>query len=123
MADLLSKAEKHREYINEHDRLANLFVTDRFAFEMERKRIISGAIDDMCCSEEIKERLRAKQKELDRTLKGMGSAENRLAMIQALLWHHVVNKWQPALQEYLTTLHSLKEESKRNRSALSLVKK
>ncbi len=51
----------------------------------------------MCCSEEFKEKLRAQQKELDKTLKGMGSHENRLAMIQALLWHHVVNSWQPAL--------------------------
>lgn len=74
MANSLSKAEKHRKYINEHDRLANLFTTDRFA------------------------------------------------MIQALLWHHVVNDWQPVLEDYVTTLNSF-QRSRRNRPALSLVKK
>lgn len=122
MSDFLSKAEKHQEYLNEHDRLAKLFVTDRFAFEMERKRIIDRTIDDMCCSEEFKEKSKKQQKELDRILKGAGSAENRFAMIQALFWHHVVNKWQPAMQKYFPTLGSLKK-SKQNRSELSLVKK
>jgi hypothetical protein len=84
---------------------------------------IDKTIDDMCCSsEEFKEKLRIQQKEWDRVLKGAGSAENRFAMIQALLWHHVVNKWQPDLQKYLKALNSLKK-SKRNQSVSSLVKK
>jgi hypothetical protein len=48
MTDPSLKAEKHQEYLNEHERLAKLFVTDRFAFEMERKRLIDEAIDDIC---------------------------------------------------------------------------
>ena len=122
MADFLSKAEKHQAFLNEHDRLANLFVTDRFAFELERKRIIHKAIDDMGCSEESNEKLRTQQKEWDRILKGAGSAENRFAMIQALFWHHVVNEWQPALQKYVTTLNSFQKD-KHKQSTLSLVKK
>lgn len=122
MSDLLSKAEKDREFFKEHDRLAKLYVTDRFAFEMERKQIIDKTIDNMCCNEEFKEKLRVQQKDWDRILKGAGSAENRFAMIQALFWHHVVNEWQPALQEFLTTLNSLKK-SKRNRSVYLLFKK
>ena len=122
MTDSSLKAEKHQEYLNEHERLAKLFVTDRFAFEMERKRLIDEAIDDICWCDEVKERMRAQQKDLDRILKGAGSTENRLAMIQALMWHHVVNNSQPALQQYLKSLHSFKR-IKLNRIALSLVKK
>lgn len=121
MSDLLSKEEKHQEYLNEHERLAKLFVTDRFAFEIERKRLIDESIDDMCWSDETKERMREQQKDLDRILKGAGSTENRLVMIQALVWHHVVNTSQPALQKYIKSLHSFKK-IKLNRSKLSLVK-
>ena len=122
MSDFSSKEEKRQNYLNEHDRLSNLFITNRFAFELERKRIIREAIDDMACSEEIKDRLRARQKKLDKTLKGMGSSENRFAMIQALLWHHVVNKWQPALQNYSVTLNSF-EKSMYQQRTVRLVKK
>jgi hypothetical protein len=122
MSDFSSKGEKRQKYLNEHDRLSNLFITNRFAFELERKRIIREAIDEMACSEEIKTRMRARQNKLDKTLKGIGSAENRFAMIQALLWHHVVNKWQPALQNYSTTLKSF-EKSMYHRQTVRLVKK
>ncbi|MGB3211067.1 MAG: DUF3135 domain-containing protein [Desulforhopalus sp.] len=122
MSDSLSKEGKKREYLTEHDRLAHLFVTDRFAFEIERKRIIADTIEDICSTDECKEKMRAQQKELDRILKGSGSAENRFAMIQSLFWHHVVNEWQPALQEFQTALSSLKYDKKK-RSPLSLVKK
>jgi hypothetical protein len=39
--DTVSISDKHQQYLDEHDRLANLFVPDRFAFELERKRIIN----------------------------------------------------------------------------------
>ncbi|MCP4339490.1 MAG: DUF3135 domain-containing protein [Desulfobulbaceae bacterium] len=122
MSDFSKKEENRQKYLYEHDRLSNLYITNRFAFELERKRIIREAIDDMTCSEEIKDRLRVQQKKLDKTLKGMGSAENRFAMIQALLWHHVVNTWQPALQNYSTTLNSF-EKSMYHRPTVRLVKK
>ena len=121
MAELSSQSEENQEFLKEHDRLANLFATDRFAFEQERKRIINKTIDEMCCSEEARQKLKMQQKDLDRVLKGAGSPENRFAMIQAIFWHHVVNQWQPALQEFLTTVASVRK-SKRNRSTLSLVK-
>ncbi|MGB3211687.1 MAG: hypothetical protein WBB19_13370 [Desulforhopalus sp.] len=69
MSGFLPKSEKDRKFLEEHDRLASLFVTDRFAFEMERKRIIDEIIDNMCCSEKSKDRLRVPQKEWDRVLK------------------------------------------------------
>ncbi len=121
MSDFPSQAEENQEFFKEHDRLANLFVTDRFAFEQERKRIINKTIDEMRCSEEAREKMRRQQKDLDRVLKGAGSPENRFAMMQAIFWHQVVNQWQPALQEFLTTVNSVKK-NKPNRSLLSLVK-
>lgn len=122
MSTSLSQAEKKQEFLKEHDRLAHLFVTDRFAFELERKRIINKTIDEMRCSEAAREKMRRQQKDLDRVLKGAGSAENRLAMIQALFWHHVVNRWQPALQEFLTATSWVKN-SKGRRPTLYQVKK
>lgn len=123
MSDLFSKkAERERECLKEHDRLANLFATDRFAFELERKRMIDKTIDEMHCSDEAKENLRRQQKDWNRVLKGAGSAENRFAMIQVLFWHHIVNKWQPALQKFLTTTNSLKK-NKPTRPTLSVVEK
>lgn len=121
MSDFSFPAEENREFLKEHDRLANLFVTDRFAFELERKRIINKTINEMCCTEEKREKLRLQQKDLDRVLRGAGSSENRFAMMQAIFWHHVVNRWQPVLQEFLTATNSVKK-NKPNRSALSLVK-
>lgn len=121
MANFLSQTEKKQAAEKEHDRLAKLYVTDRFAFEQERKRIINKTIDEMHCSEEGREKLRLQQKDLDRVLKGAGSPENRFAMIQAIFWHHVVNKWQPALQEFLATADSGKKNTC-NRSDLHLVK-
>lgn len=118
----LPKAEKNQEFLEEHDRLANLYVTNRFAFEKERKRIINETINNMSCREELKEKLRAQQKDWERILRGTGSAENRFAMIQALFWHQVVNNFQPALQTCVATLHPLKN-SRRRQSALTLIKK
>lgn len=43
----MSKADKHQQYLDELDRRASLFVTDRFAFELERKRILDRAVDGM----------------------------------------------------------------------------
>ena len=119
MVDNISKADKqHQQYLDEHDRLTSLFVTDRFAFELERKRILDEAIDSMY----TREKRKAQQKEWDRILKGIGSAENRFAMAQALLWHHMVNIWQPDLQEYSTALNVL-VKGLCNRPVFTLAKK
>jgi len=121
MSDSTSKADKQREYLDEHDRLANLFVTDRFAFELERKHIINQTIDHM--DDKLKEKLRAQQKEWDRILNKSGSNENRFAMIKTIFWHHVINNWQPDLQQHSTTLKTLAVGSKRSRPPLSFMDK
>lgn len=117
MHDSVSNDDKHHQYLDEHDRLANLFVTNRFAFEQERKRILRAAINTMEHPENRKEQ----QNELDRILKGIGSSENRLAMIQALFWHHLFNNWQPELHEQVGHLNAL-VNTIRTRPVLTLVK-
>ena len=113
MTDVSPKEEKRQEYLQEHERLARLFVTDRLAFERERRRLIEQTIEDSCRSAPIQERMRGLQKNLDRILKSAGSNENRLALIQAFFWDHIVNKWQPTLHIYLEALHSCNKKMKR----------
>ncbi len=111
--------EKERKYLEQHDRLAHLFVTDRFAFEAERKRMIDKTKNGRGYSEEIKEKLNLRQKNLDRALKGAGSPENRFALIQAFFWHCIVNEWQPAFKKHFPVLNSLKKSTP-DHSTLSL---
>lgn len=116
--DNVSKVDKHQQYLDEHDRLANLFITDRFAFELERKRLIQETIESTYSNHY---KLWDQQKELDSILKGAGSPENRFAMIQALFWYHMVNNWQPQLLENTTELRGVMGATP-NRPRLSLVK-
>lgn len=107
MPKAISLADRHEQYLAEHSRLARLFATDRFAFELERKRILQENIDEMCNPQQRK----AEQKKLDKMLKGIGSGENRFALIQALLWHHMINNWQPKIERCSTALHDLTKGS------------
>jgi len=100
---LAAKKERQRQCLEEHDRLSNLFVSNRFAFELERKRLIQSTID----SNENRERLQKQQNEWDKILNGIGSAENRFAMIQSLFWHDFVNNWQPGLEEAVSDLNTI----------------
>ena len=106
----------------EHDRLSALYRTDKFAFELERKRLIDTTIDSALCSDTYKAKLRHQQSEWNRMLKGIGSVENRFPLIQALLGHHLVNSWQSALVGYRDALNAF-EQLNSNRPQLSLVKK
>ncbi len=80
----------------ELEHLATLFREDRLAFERERRRLIREAIDSYE-DEKIRAGLEQQQQLLDRALRGSGSAENRLALIRALFWDQVVNRFLPAL--------------------------
>ncbi len=80
----------------ELEHLATLFREDRLAFERERRRLIREAIDSYE-DEKIRAGLERQQQLLDRALRGSGSAENRLALIRALFWDQVVNRFLPAL--------------------------
>ena len=110
MSKISSLTSRHEQYIAEHHRMARLFTTDRFAFELERKRILKESIDEMCNPN----RRRAEQKELDKMLKKIGSRENRFALIQAILWHHMINKWQPKMSNFSIALHELTKGSRKH---------
>ncbi len=103
MTDSLSKTDKHRQYLHEHARLAELFTTDRFAFELERKRLIEENLKSLNCP---KQQARAKelQKKWDRILQGAGSEHNRFVLMQMLFWDHIFDVFLP-------TLESLRQES------------
>lgn len=96
------REEKRRKeaFSKEFDRLAKLYKENRFAFEIERKKIIDHEIDSLPCSEKQREKRREEQKNIDRMMKHAGSVENRMSLIQSIFWHHMVNNWQPAIQEY-----------------------
>ncbi len=97
------KKEWKQQCLKEHERLSNLFTSNRFAFELERKRLIQDTIDRRV----NKEKLQEQQNEWDRILNGIGSAENRFAMIQSLFWHDFVNNWQPGLEAVDTELNTI----------------
>ena len=99
---MVDENDKQR-YIEEHERLANLFITDRFAFELERKKLLQESINFT----HHRDKLQQQQEEWDRILNGTGSPENRFAMIQSLFWHHIVNEWQPTIQEASEALKTL----------------
>ena len=96
MTDSLSKTDRQRQHRNKHARLAELFITDRFAFELERKRLIEENLKSLSCP---RQRARAEelQKKLDCILQGAGSEHNRFVMMQMLFWDHVHNVLIPAL--------------------------
>ncbi|RUM45237.1 MAG: hypothetical protein DSY80_03590 [Desulfocapsa sp.] len=64
---------RHEQYLTEHGRLARLFTIDRFAFELERKRILKEHIDDMCNPIQR----RAKQKKLEASTQAVNSIKGR----------------------------------------------
>lgn len=93
------KQEKVRkEALEEHARLHKLFKEDRFAFELERKRMINEVING-AKDEKQREKLRAMQESWDRKMKKAGSAHNRFVLAQHLFWEHVNKVWNPAMLE------------------------
>lgn len=69
----MPETSKEQRYIDEHERLADLLIADRFAFELERKKLLQELVNFT--------RPEKLQNEWDKILNGMGSAENRFAMI------------------------------------------
>ena len=93
------KEKRKRESLERHSALSKLFKEDRFAFELERKRLIEEVIQS-ARSEKHKEKLTALQASWDKRMKGAGSSHNRFLLAQAFFWDHVQYAWLPALQEF-----------------------
>lgn len=102
----VEKKKIKKNAIAEHERLHKLFKENRFAFELERKRMINEIIDG-AGTEAQKERLRAVQDSWDKTMKNAGSKHNRLVLAQHMFWEHVDNIWNPSIQECSRELRSL----------------
>lgn len=97
------KEEREKRALEEHERLHTLFKENRFAFELERKRMIKEVIDSVE-DEQSREKLLAFQAEWDKRMKGAGSAHNRFVLAQTFFWEHVHEKWLPTLKEFESVL-------------------
>jgi hypothetical protein len=103
---MIDQAHQYEYWIEEHDRLSDLFRNDRVSFERERRRLIHAVID-RSTTVTGKRRLINLQERWDRILKHAGSAHNRFILIQMLFWDQVNNRWLPALNGYQRDLKSL----------------
>ena len=92
--------------LSEHERLHKLFNDNRFAFELEKRKMINEIIEQ-ARDEDRKKRLRDIQESWDNKMKKAGSKYNRFVIAQNLFWDHVENIWNPFLQECSRELKSL----------------
>ncbi len=99
------RKSNEKRAIEEHERLHRLFKENRFAFELERKKMVNEIIEN-AGSEAQKNRLRKMQESWDKTMKNAGSKHNRLVLAQHLFWEHVNNIWNPSIQEFSKELRS-----------------
>ena len=100
-----------KEAIAQHERLHKLFNENRFAFEIERKKMLDEIIES-AGSESQKKRLRAIQESWDNKIKKAGSKQNRFVLAQHLFWDHFENIWNPFIQECSKDLRSLINQKK-----------
>ena len=108
----LARQKREQEALAEHARLSKLFKEDPAAFEIERRRLIVGAIAQ-CMDSKRKKRLEKSQKEFDRIMRGAGSDVNRFNMAQAPFWHKVINEFLPMLQ----TFQNITPQNKQNKKS------
>ena len=95
-----------KKAVTEHERLHELFNENRFAFEIERKKMINNVIEN-APTETQKKKLKAIQESWDNKMKKAGSKNNRLVLAQHLFWDHFENIWNPFIQECSKELRSL----------------
>ena len=101
----------HKEAIARHEKLHKLFNENRFAFEIERTKMINEIIDG-ASDEAQKKRLRAMQESWDNKMKKAGSKYNRFVLAQHLFWDHVENIWNPFIQECSKELSGLVDQKR-----------
>jgi len=83
--------------IKEHERMHNLYKTNRFMFEIEAKQAIEALIKSAPIERQAK--LRELQAKWDAAMKGAGK-ENRLVIAKHLLMDQFINKFKPALDQF-----------------------
>ncbi len=92
-----ARQDREERALAEHARLAELFKTDRMAFERERKEAIAGIIGQ-CDDLQRRDQLNDLQDKIDCVMSGAKSPHNRLVLMQMLFWDQVHNVFMPALQ-------------------------
>ena len=93
------KEKREKESLHNHARLSELFKNDRFAFEVERKKMIEELISS-APDEESRNRLRKFQAAWDKRMKGAGSPHNRFVLAQTFFWDHFNEVWTPAIEAF-----------------------
>ena len=94
----IGRKKREKEALERHARLSKLFKENRFAFELERKRMIDEVINSTD-NEEQKKNLRTLQKKWDKRMKGAGSRHNRFVLAQTFFWEHFHEVWHPAIKK------------------------
>lgn len=89
-----------KDALKEHETMSELFVKDRFKFELERKERIENLISSIS-KEHIREELIETQEKLEKVLKNSGSSDNRFILMQMPFWEMVNEKFRPMLNEFM----------------------
>lgn len=83
--------------IEEHERMHNLYKTNRFMFEIEARKSIEAFINS--AEPDRQPALRKLQTKWDTAMKGAGK-ENRLVVAKHLLMDHFINKFKPVMDQF-----------------------
>ena len=108
------------EALKKHKRLNELFKTDRFAFKRECLRMTDELLRSR--TPERREKIKKIQKEIDAMMKGAGTLENKLSLINALMISYVVNEFLPAIEAQIERLEEINFKYYRKRSSCKLIK-
>lgn len=92
------------ESLKEHKRMSDLYETDPFKFEAEKREKIEGLINST--PEERRESLREMQKSWDEAMNEVGGPQDRMMVAKKILFEHIVTKFQPAVEDLKDYFHS-----------------
>jgi hypothetical protein len=98
------KEKREKGSLKRHARLSQLFRENRFAFELERKRMIAEVIDSVE-NKEQREQLLSFQASWDKKMKNAGSQHNRYVLAETFFWEHFHEKWHPTIKKLNNALN------------------
>lgn len=80
-----------------HNEMSKLFKEDPEAFEKKRQELVEKLITNAPPHTQLK--LRALQAKWDKTMRGAGLEENRLALARNMLMSKLLDEFNPAIQK------------------------
>jgi hypothetical protein len=107
------KERRRKKALEEHARLHELFLKDRFAFEREKRKSVNQVIES-AQDDALREKLRAQQSLWDTRMKNAGSPHNRLVLAQSFFWNHFHETWLPAIRRLSELMNTLPREEHRS---------